>query len=73
MGGLQFPDRNPKVMAEVLQRCVPEQLLEAAWVIANQYLVHLETMGRPVTEAAFHAGVQLVLSLFRPYIVGSQN
>jgi AcrR family transcriptional regulator len=42
--------------------------LVIAWIVANQYLVYLESTGHEVKEADFQKGSALVLQVFAPYL-----
>ncbi|NMC84777.1 MAG: TetR/AcrR family transcriptional regulator [Anaerolineaceae bacterium] len=42
--------------------------LVIAWIVANQYLVYLESIGHEVEEADFQKGASLVLEVFAPYL-----
>ena len=58
-GVLNFPD--PHYQAN--------DALTVCWIVANQYLIHLEGMGKTLTKADFQKGVDLILNSLRPYLV----
>ncbi len=43
--------------------------LTVCWIVANQYLIHLEGMGKTVTKADFQKGVHLIMNSLLPYMV----
>jgi AcrR family transcriptional regulator len=45
-----------------------DDLLTIAWIVANQYLNHLESMGQRVQNEDFATGADLVMLIFQPYI-----
>lgn len=46
----------------------PDDVLTIAWIVANQYLVHLESMGQSVSRQEFETGAALVMKVFYPYL-----
>lgn len=50
----------------------PDNVLAAAWIIANHFLNHLESMGQQVEQRDFVTGAELVMSVFSPYLSGSR-
>lgn len=44
-----------------------EQVLTIVWIIANHYLIHLESMGQKVDQTDFEKGAELVMAAFKPY------
>lgn len=44
------------------------QALTVMWIVANHYLVYLESMGQSVEYRDFEAGADLVLSVLQPYL-----
>lgn len=42
--------------------------LTISWIVANQYLIHLEGMGKVVEKADFDRGAQLIINFMRPYL-----
>ncbi len=57
-GILHFPE--PKIQLN--------EVLTMAWIIANHYLTHLESMGQKVEQSGFEAGTELVMKVLYPYI-----
>ncbi len=57
-GVLHFPD--PEYQAF--------DALTISWIVANQYLIHLEGMGKGVGKADFQRGAQLIMNSLRPYL-----
>lgn len=45
-----------------------DNILTIAWIVANHYLVHLESMGQVVEKKDFENGAALVLAIFKPYL-----
>ena len=48
---------------------LPSDVLTVAWIVANNYLVYLETMGQVVEYRDFEIGTELILKVLRPYMV----
>ena len=46
-----------------------DEVLTIAWIIANHYLVHLESMGQVVEYRDFENGTNLILKVLRPYMI----
>lgn len=49
-----------------------EELLTLAWIVANNYLTYLETMGLNVQKKDFEAGTNMVMKIFYPYLVNQE-
>jgi AcrR family transcriptional regulator len=47
---------------------IQQDIVTMAWLIANHYLVHLESMGQQVEKADFEKGIDLVMLVFSPYL-----
>jgi len=47
-------------------------VLTIVWIIANNYLVHLESMGQVVEYRDFEIGTELILKVLHPYMVLNQ-
>lgn len=62
-GVLHLPQPTPSL----------DDLLTIAWIIANHYLNHLETMGQLVTDGDFLTGANLVMTFFQPYIIANEH
>ncbi len=62
-GILRFPDPDFQAM----------DALTISWIVANQYLIHLEGMGKTVEKADFDRGAQLIINFMRPYLTGSEH
>lgn len=45
-----------------------EDILMVTWLIANNYLVHLESINRSVTYHDFEEGAALVVKVLQPYL-----
>jgi len=41
-----------------------DEVLTIAWVIANHYLIHLESMGQKVKQSDFETGAELVMKIY---------
>lgn len=56
--------------AEMLHFANPELQMDEAltivWIVANHYLIHLETMGHKVEQSDFETGAELVLKILHP-------
>ncbi len=50
-----------------------DDLLTIAWIIANHYLNHLETMGQSVDDGDFLTGAELVMTVFQPYLISNEH
>lgn len=59
-GMLKFSDTEAEI----------DEVLTIAWIVANHYLIHLESMGHSVEKKDFNAGVDLVMKVLRPYQIG---
>lgn len=46
-----------------------DDVLTIAWIVANHYLVYLESMGHQVEKIDFTTGIQLVMKVLSPYQV----
>jgi AcrR family transcriptional regulator len=45
------------------------EVLTIVWIVANNYLVHLETMGQVVEFHDFEKGTELILKILHPYMI----
>jgi AcrR family transcriptional regulator len=45
-----------------------DDVLTIVWIVANNYLVHLESMGQAVDYHDFENGAELILKILHPYI-----
>ncbi|KAA3646734.1 MAG: TetR/AcrR family transcriptional regulator [Chloroflexi bacterium] len=48
---------------------LPSDVLTVAWIVSNNYLVFLETMGQAVEYRDFEIGTELIFKVLRPYMV----
>jgi AcrR family transcriptional regulator len=46
-----------------------EDVLTIVWIVANNYLVYLESMGKVVEYRDFEIGAELIFKVLHPYIV----
>ena len=44
-------------------------VLTIVWIVANNYLVYLESMGQVVEYRDFEIGTELILKILHPYMV----
>ncbi|MAT42894.1 MAG: hypothetical protein CL609_11170 [Anaerolineaceae bacterium] len=58
-GAFYFPEPDVKL----------DDVLTIMWIVANNYLVHLESMGQVVEYRDFENGAELVLKVLHPYRV----
>jgi AcrR family transcriptional regulator len=56
-GAFHFPEPDVKL----------DDVLTIMWIVANNYLVHLESMGQVVEYRDFENGAELVLKVLQPY------
>lgn len=46
-----------------------DEILTIVWIVANNYLVHLESLGHSVEYRDFENGSELILKILHPYFV----
>lgn len=44
-----------------------DEVLTIGWIVANNYLVHLESLGKTVQKTDYKTGTELVLKILYPY------
>lgn len=57
-GVLKFPDSHKTL----------EDILNVAWIVSNNYLIYLETLGQTVTRKDFNSGAELIMTVMSPYL-----
>jgi len=45
-----------------------DDVLTIAWIVANHYLIHLESLGKTVDKRDFETGAALVMKVLQPYL-----
>lgn len=58
-GLLHFPE--PEIQLD--------EILTIAWIVSNNYLVYLESMGHKVDKRDFRKGTELVMKVIHPYLI----
>jgi AcrR family transcriptional regulator len=46
-----------------------DEILTMVWIVANNYLLHLESLGQVVEYRDFENGAELILKILHPYLI----
>ncbi|MFH0071259.1 TetR/AcrR family transcriptional regulator, partial [Peribacillus sp. NPDC056705] len=49
-----------------------ESLLTSCWIISNYWLSFLESSGMPTDEGQVERGIELILTILKPYLTESK-